>query len=113
MIRFLKYEKCYGIGIGRFELWIAMPHYSIQPHTHPNDNSYVYHLFSDANLYRVRSGIQKDIKCKPFSSMFRRFTLDGTDAHWFKTNKFPLLFLNVGLKKRPSPSNNLKLISTK
>ena len=104
------HSKCLGIGVGRYELWISMPHNHIPAHTHPNDDATIIHIFSNALLVRVRNGVSKEVRIKPFTHMFKSHLLLGSDTHWFHTFSLPLIFINIGKKKRQSPSTNFHRI---
>lgn len=113
-MRILKHERCYGLQItNRIELWLALPHYTIKPHHHPNCDSTILHIFSNASLSRVRCGVDKTINIKPFQAMLKSFLLLGSDIHWFTTGSLPLLFINIKHKASAvSPAHNLKLTIT-
>lgn len=110
-MRILKFEKCYGLQLTkRIELWIAMPHYTMPKHTHPQQDCTIIHIFSNSELHRVRSGVEQIGHMQAFKCMFKRFLLLGSDIHWFTTRNLPLIFLNIKHKaSNVSPAKNLKL----
>lgn len=104
--------KCFGITLWkwckRLELWFILPHYTIKPHTHPDQNVTLVHIFSDAYIYRIRTDKISQLCAKPFRFMFRAFEIRANDVHGFTTFDYPFLFLNIMDNTSQSPIDNFK-----
>lgn len=99
---FHKYEKCYGVtlphvGRKQIEFWFCLPHYSIRPHTHNNENIKLVFLFgNNVRFHRLKKGyLLGDTYLAKWNNIGRTFTINAGDLHHFDVSNFPLVFMNV------------------
>src|SRR5437763_6643201 len=98
---FHRHGKCFGLCLFKskrryIELWLCMPHYSIEEHYHLKQNNIIIFLFGKAKFYKryLLSEPEKEIKLG-FHNLFKGFIIYYNCYHRFVTDRFPLIFLNI------------------
>lgn len=99
---FHKYESCYIISLPAFgnykiEFVFAPPGYSIQEHTHNNQDIKLVFLFgNNIRFHRRKRG---EFLWESFFAKFRDvghiFTINSGDEHNFEVSNWPLVFMNI------------------
>lgn len=113
-MKFYRHEdKCFGFLLWkwklRIELWIINPWFTIKPHTHPEQDVKLIHIFSDAYIYRIRPDRIDQMQMKPFRQFLKSFTIKANDKHGFTSFRYPFIFINVMKSLSSSPIENFKL----
>lgn len=113
-----RYESCWGLSfpaIGRWKLefWLAMPGYSIKPHTHAHEDIKLVLLFGhNIRFHRKKKGnFMSESFFARIWNIGRAFTINAGDEHSFDVAEWPLLFMNIEhwLCEPTSASDDLQL----
>jgi hypothetical protein len=76
------------------EVWYCPSGYTIKKHSHPEENIELMYILGKTTFYRERES--KIEKFTPrYYHMFRSFSVNAGDNHWFDVANFPLVFINV------------------
>ena len=93
-------EHCVGITLFRFgqrniELWFINAEYTIEKHSHPEENIELMFLFGFGTTFfrKTKTNTDKFFPRWPLD-MFKRFSVRAGDIHWFTTTTWPLVFIN-------------------
>ncbi len=95
-----KYEACWILSFPSFknykiEIVYAPSGYEIKPHTHGNQDIKLMLLFgNNVRFFRKKPEGNLISFNARFQHIFRVFTINAGDLHYFKVSKFPLIFLN-------------------
>jgi hypothetical protein len=101
MLGLVRYEKAIGLSFPairnfKIEIWYLPKNYEIKPHSHPNIHLSIFFLFGNNIWFLKRKGERVCAKLNKWWNIFRRFTVDQGNVHWFKNDgRFPLIFLNL------------------
>ena len=96
----IHYESCKIWRLFRYreyqiELVYAPAGYSIKPHTHGNQNIKLMLLFgNNIRFFRQRTGEKLLCFQARFKHIFKIFTINAGDMHYFTVSTCPLVFLN-------------------
>lgn len=118
---FNRHKRCFGFMIYRWnrftvELWFVPPRFTVDEHSHPNEDIELYHVHGKCDFVRRRGVLHScDSVSMPSFSMLRHFTVPSGWNHWFSTTDSWLVFFNVAKwKVEPtSASVDFKLKHTK
>lgn len=107
MTLFNRHEKCVGLTLWRFgrrnvEIWYCPRGYEIKPHSHPNERIELMYIFGKTTFFRRKPDynfagywLPQEESFKPkWYHIFRCFTVDYGQIHWFKVSNLPLIFIN-------------------
>ena len=95
-----RHGPCFGITLYRWfntraEIWFIPKNYTINEHTHPNEDVELCFIagrtdFCRRNLYtdKVESAVTT------WRSLFTCFSVKHYHSHWFRTATYPLIFIN-------------------
>lgn len=105
-----RYESCWVLILFRYanyqiELVYAPAGYTINPHTHINQDIKLTVLFGhNVRFYRQRPGEEVQTILSRFRNMFKTYNIYAGDIHWFQVSRWPLVFINFE-KWRVRPSS--------
>lgn len=95
---FHRHGPCFGITLFkwkhyRIEIWKFPSNYTIEKHSHPNENIEVLYLFGNATFYRIKPENHELVIWK--SDYIPKFlSLPAGYIHWFIVGKLPLVAIN-------------------
>lgn len=95
-----RYGPCWGITLYRFfqyraELWFIPKNYTIVEHRHPQESVELMFIFGRTEFYRRNIyTCAVDTLATTWRCFGRCFSVNSYHSHWFKTNSWPLVFIN-------------------
>lgn len=102
---FQKYQRAIGITLWKsvrkyLELWIFPSNFSIDPHTHNNQDIEVLILFARNVIFFRETPCRTNlVKFKAKFTMFKKLSVPAGYIHWFMVSKYPLIALNIATFK--------------
>ncbi len=96
-----RYGPCWLLTLFKFkrlqiELVYCPPHYEITPHSHDNQDIKLVFLFGhNIRFFRWRSGQGLISFFARSRHIFKVFTINSGDIHYFRVSRWPLIFINI------------------
>lgn len=90
--------KLFSYGQRFVQLWYIPPGYTIEPHSHDDEDIELMYLCGKTVFFKDKGGdpiVVIPERFKPrWYHIFRKFTVKAGTVHWFSTTNTPLIFIN-------------------
>lgn len=115
---FNRHEKCIGLTLWSFgrkhiQIWYCPRGYTIEKHSHPDEDIELMYLFGSTVFWRGSSNevltyFEESYKPK-WHHFGRRFSVKAGMVHWFVVSKLPLIFINFSTFKQKNARRSAAL----
>lgn len=96
-----RHGPCIGIRLWKcgqkfIQLWIVPPNYTIEPHSHDDEDIELMYIWGKTTFYREKTPLIIIEEFTPDQNydIGKCFTVPAGTMHWFKTTTTRLIFIN-------------------